>query len=156
MTYFLKTYKKHMAKAAILKDLIEDLGMSVYQFEKIIGASPSSISKAISRNSRITMDTIEKITGSIPNVSRNWLLTGMGEPLLHTPQEQPKYRKDTDSTGVSEHAVSYDNDRRKEAEQLVDEYLNLREHISQDAINIMVLKHEKDLNEIKKHLKLRG
>lgn len=148
-----------MAKAAILKELIEDLGMSVYQFEKVIGASPSSISKAISRNSRITMDTIEKITGSIPNVNRNWLLTGMGKPLTpEAPEKQATgatYKHaDSSNMHVNEPVAEYDTEKRKEAEQLVYEYLNLRERFSQDTINIMVLKHEKELNAIKKYLKL--
>ena len=71
-----------MAKSIILNDLIKTLGTNVSKFERDIDTGASTISKAISRNSELKLDIVEKILKAYPNVSRQWLITGKGQMLL--------------------------------------------------------------------------
>jgi phage repressor protein C with HTH and peptisase S24 domain len=71
-----------MPNSIILKDLIESLGMSISAFERAIGVGSSAISKAIARESGIKSDTIDKISKTFPNVSREWLETGEGDMFV--------------------------------------------------------------------------
>jgi len=79
-----------MAKALILNDLIKALNTNVSKFERDISTGASTISKAISRDSEIKLDIVEKIVMAFPSVSREWLLTGEGS--MFTEPEKP-YKK---------------------------------------------------------------
>jgi len=77
-----------MAKASILTDLINYLNIPVSTFERSINVGPSTIAKAIGRNSVIKMDTIVKIRSIYPQVSESWLQSGRGEMIANTvPQD---------------------------------------------------------------------
>ena len=62
--------------------MIKTLGTNVSKFERDIDTGASTISKAISRNSELKLDIVEKILKAYPNVSRQWLITGKGQMLL--------------------------------------------------------------------------
>lgn len=74
-----------MANSLILKSLIEKLGISINAFERAINVGNSAISKAITRESEIKDDTVEKILRTFPQVNRDWLETGEGEIFTKTP-----------------------------------------------------------------------
>jgi phage repressor protein C with HTH and peptisase S24 domain len=67
-----------MDNSLILRELINALHTNVSQFEKEINVGSSAISKAIKRNSKLTMDVITKILSRYPDVNKEWLLTGEG------------------------------------------------------------------------------
>lgn len=68
-----------MAKTAILKDLIDKLGLSINAFERAIDVGQGAIVKAIKRDADLSQLTIEKILRKFPNVSKEWLLTAEGD-----------------------------------------------------------------------------
>ena len=78
-----------MDNSLILKKLIEKLGTNVSQFEREIKVGSSAISKAITRNSKITMDVVVKILERYPQVNKDWLLTGKGSVFTAAPKETP-------------------------------------------------------------------
>ena len=71
-----------MAKSVILNNLIAALKTNVSKFERDIDTGASTISKAISRNSELKLDIVEKIVHAYPSVSRDWLLTGEGSMFV--------------------------------------------------------------------------
>jgi len=73
-----------MAKASIIKDLVDALGIAVYMFEKEIGVGNTTIGKAIERNANISPAIIEKIVLKYPNVNKMWLYSGEGSMFTDT------------------------------------------------------------------------
>ena len=65
-----------------LRFFIENEGLSVRQFESLIGSSDGKIAKFIASNSSLKSDTLIKVMEIFPHLSINWLLTGEGEMLL--------------------------------------------------------------------------
>lgn len=63
-------------------ELIERLGETIFSMEKKLELSHTRLDKAISRNSRLSSDILDKIIDKYPNVSREWLQTGQGAWLL--------------------------------------------------------------------------
>ncbi len=64
-----------------LRFFIEKEGLSVRQFESLIGSSDGKIAKFIATNSSLKSDTLTKIMEIFPHLSVSWLLTGEGEML---------------------------------------------------------------------------
>ncbi len=71
-----------MSNSFYIKQLIEELGLSVNAFEQSIGIGPSTIAKAIRNEKSIKGDSIDKILKKYPNVNPIWLETGRGEMFL--------------------------------------------------------------------------
>lgn len=71
-----------MPKAEIIKRLIDELGISIAKFERKIGVTGSSITKAIERNSEVKDETVQKIKTAFPEVNPDWLETGKGGMFL--------------------------------------------------------------------------
>lgn len=69
------------------KELIDTLGVSVSKMEKTLGLSHARLSNAISRNSEIKLDIVEKTIQHFPQVSEQWLRTGDGEMLINSTEE---------------------------------------------------------------------
>ncbi len=65
-----------------LRFFIENEGLSVRQFENLIGSSDGKIAKFIASNSSLKSDTLSKIMEIFPHLSITWLLTGEGDMLL--------------------------------------------------------------------------
>ena len=65
-----------------LKAFLELEGLSVRQFENIIGSSDGKIAKFIQTNSSLKSDTLCKIMEFFPQLSITWLLTGNGSMLI--------------------------------------------------------------------------
>ncbi len=76
-----------MPNALILKDLILKLGISTSEFERRIGVGSSTVHRAITRNSQIKTDVMDKIVKAFPQVNRNWLESGEGEMMLVSTNE---------------------------------------------------------------------
>ncbi|NCX93137.1 MAG: hypothetical protein EBX40_00460 [Gammaproteobacteria bacterium] len=70
-----------MAKALILKQLLDLKRYSVNSFEQAIGVGTGTVRKAIERNAEISIALSEKIRNKFPDVRKEWLLTGEGEML---------------------------------------------------------------------------
>lgn len=67
-----------------LQAFIEHLGLTSYQFEKVIGASKNSISIPIKNNTTVGSEILGKIFNSFPEINLAWLITGAGEMLNST------------------------------------------------------------------------
>lgn len=62
--------------------MINELGLSVAEFERICDISNGAVSK-MGDNTR--KSTLDKISNAFPRINRNWLLTGEGEMLKDKP-----------------------------------------------------------------------
>ena len=71
-----------MAKAIILNDLLDRIGMKIGTFEKEIGTSNGTIAVAMKREGDLSVKIIEKIIERFPEVNKQWLMTGEGDILL--------------------------------------------------------------------------
>ena len=58
---------------------IEELGISINQFESELGFSQGSINKIIRGNKSITSDRLQILLEKFPNLNAEWLLRGQGE-----------------------------------------------------------------------------
>lgn len=76
------TNNNNMAKATILKKLLQKLDLNIDQFEKEIGVGHSAVAKAIARGSDISDNLIRKILKRYPAVNEHWLMTGEGEVIV--------------------------------------------------------------------------
>lgn len=70
-----------MAKALIINRLLEELGIKISVLERELGLSNGTLQKAIDRQSDISTRVFEKIVEKYPDVNKDWLLTGNGEPF---------------------------------------------------------------------------
>ena len=70
-----------MAKAVIINQLIDVLGIKLTPFEAEIGVSNGTLKGAIKRDGDLTLNVIEKIIAKYPQVNREYLLTGEGAIL---------------------------------------------------------------------------
>lgn len=59
-----------------LRIIIEDEGLSVSRFEKILGVGPNSISTCLRRRSSISHHVLLGVKKHFPHYSMDWLLTG--------------------------------------------------------------------------------
>ncbi|MCM1035560.1 MAG: hypothetical protein NC038_05630 [Paludibacter sp.] len=72
-----------------LRFFLEENGLSVRQFEALIGSSDGKIAKFLSTNSTLKSDTLCKIMELFPQLSIEWLLTGKGEMLRSKDENIP-------------------------------------------------------------------
>jgi hypothetical protein len=71
-----------MAKALILRQLIDKLGLQMATFERSIGVSNATIKSAIERDSEISINVVGKIVTAYPQVNIDWLTTGKGNMFI--------------------------------------------------------------------------
>lgn len=64
-----------------LRKFLDSKGISVRQFEQMIGSSDGKIAKFMATNSSLKSDTLSKIMEVFPQLSIEWLITGEGEML---------------------------------------------------------------------------
>lgn len=69
-----------------IKELIEFKKLNISSFEKKIGAGNNSIGTIINRNSNVSGQILSKILISFKDVSADWILTGNGEMLRDSSQ----------------------------------------------------------------------
>ena len=64
-----------------LRKFLDFQGISVRQFEAMIGSSDGKIAKFMATNSSLKSDTLNKIMEVFPQLSIEWLISGEGEML---------------------------------------------------------------------------
>lgn len=64
-----------------IKQYIDFKGITIAAFEKSIGMSNASFGKCLKRGGAIGTDKLENILTIYPDISPDWLLTGMGDML---------------------------------------------------------------------------
>lgn len=67
--------------------LLNNEGLSASKFADIIGVQRSSMSHILSGRNNPSLDFIQKIMRSFPQISGDWLISGSGE--MHKNQESP-------------------------------------------------------------------
>lgn len=77
-----------------LRFFIENEGLSVRRFEEMIGSSDGKIAKFIAANSSLKSDTLQCIMEVFPQLSITWLLTGEGDMLLSSLDNNQGITKD--------------------------------------------------------------
>lgn len=87
-----------MAKAIIINQLIEKLGIKLTPFEAEIGVANGTLKGAIKRDGDLTLNVIEKIISKYPQVNKDFLITGQGEIIKED---------DWVDISLSEHDVKY-------------------------------------------------
>ena len=76
-----------------INELINNEGIKITSLERKIGASQGVLSRAIRKNSTISIDWVIKILEKFPLYDANWLLTGKGNMLKEgadAPHLEPK------------------------------------------------------------------
>lgn len=71
-----------------IEELSKHEGITIGALEKKIGASKGVLSRAIAKGTDIQAKWIELLVENYPNYSTEWLLTGKGDMLKPTAQEQ--------------------------------------------------------------------
>lgn len=71
-----------------IEELSKHEGITISALEKKIGASKGVLSRAIAKGTDIQAKWIELLVENYPNYSTEWLLTGKGDMLKPTAQEQ--------------------------------------------------------------------
>ena len=82
-----------MPKALIYNIIAEKKNVSINRLETLLGASHGSIRKAIERDADIKSSTLEKIVSTFPDINKEWLYSGVGEPFTE-PQPPAKAEKE--------------------------------------------------------------
>lgn len=97
-----------------INQLLNSEGLSASKFADIIGVQRSSMSHILSGRNNPSLDFIQKIMRSFPNISGDWLISGSGEmtknqapvslfeevikdenPAPYPTSQPPKLKKDT-------------------------------------------------------------
>jgi len=99
-----------MAKANILKPLLEKMRYSIHEFEKEIGVKRSRLDNAIRRNSDLNSEIINLIVAKFPTISRNYLLTEEGEMFITNTNKIPQSQVQKDKNqSLDLHVDDYRN-----------------------------------------------
>lgn len=76
-----------------LEEFIRNQGISVRSFEQVISASDGMIRRAINNKTDIQSKWLSKIADNYPQLNLNWLITGKGEMIISTLNEEVKEEK---------------------------------------------------------------
>lgn len=76
-----------------LRLLLDLFNMKAGQFSRELGISETTIRNYIDRTSKPSSDVIEKIVKTYSNVNLEWLVTGLGNPLLGRNRDYEKNPK---------------------------------------------------------------
>lgn len=70
--------------------IINKIGENVNSFSGKIGVTRSTIAGAISRNKGVNTDLVQKISDVFPSINIEWLITGQGEMLKPTSENNSR------------------------------------------------------------------
>lgn len=71
-----------------IQAIIDNEQMSASRFAEVIGVQRSSVSHIISGRNNPSLDFVQKIINSFPNINTNWLLTGKGNMYINDAKEK--------------------------------------------------------------------
>lgn len=99
-----------------LKELIDTLGLTAARFSELHGVSQVSMSKMLSGDTKPSLDTIEKICLANPKISAEFLIRGVGFPLIDEKLKEPADTNETLRTifEIQAHINSFLVDKTKE------------------------------------------
>lgn len=116
-----------------INELINNEGIKITSLERKIGASQGVLSRAIRKNSTISIDWVIKILEKFPLYNANWLLTGKGNMLKEgadSPHLEPKNWIEDD---LSRYEGSHDRAALERVGLRLDEICKVR-NISYDTL----------------------
>lgn len=112
-----------------IKQLIDNEGITVRAFEKLISASNGLIRKAITNNSDIQSKWLEPIVDNFPQYNVEWLITGKGEMLK---SDAYPANKDLSKESVVNNSKE-DYTKNKSVEKLIDIVQSQQDVIKEQA-----------------------
>lgn len=120
-----------------INELIDNEGINITSLERKIGASQGVLSRAIRKNSTISIDWVIKILEKFPLYNANWLLTGKGNMLKEgadAPHLEPKNWIEDD---LSRYEGSHDRAALERIGLRLDEICKVRNISYSDLANLL-------------------
>ena len=80
-----------------IREIMEGRGMSQLAFSSFVGIAPATLSSIFNGRTKPTINIVEAIKKSIPEISTDWLLFGSGSMY----EEASRGQRDGESSGVT-------------------------------------------------------
>ncbi len=110
--------------------LIESKNMTQSDFASKTGISPSALTQLKNKEGNLSIDNVIKIKIAFPNVSYDWLISGVGEMCEHTDDSQkPNLFSKIDSTTSMPNNHSYNiesNSPKTESLEKIEQHIDNR------------------------------
>lgn len=145
-----------------IKELALHEGITIGALERAIGASKGVLSRAISNGTDIQSKWIQAIVENYPQYSAQWLLTGIGEMTIDTPNAYNEAPKDDTELSKLESSSTLVNVPLEVHNNMIDLYEdkiqskdqeigNLREEIGKLKATIEIMEKEKAAKNIQSY-----
>jgi hypothetical protein len=74
-----------LTDAQKMQMILDELGLSSYRLTQELSLSASAVYHVISGKNQLSMNLVNKICTTYPEVNKKFLLKGIGEPLIEKP-----------------------------------------------------------------------
>ena len=113
-----------------LKQIIDYYNITTNNFSQKIGVSEGAIRKAITQNTTLRSDTLDKISQNFADINIDWLVTGRGEMLRNTTTANNQDNDDKVSR-----LITILQDTLAEKDKQIDQLLKIINRISSNTNN---------------------
>lgn len=110
-----------------LKQVIENKGYSVQTFEVKCSITHGVLHKYFRENGTITMQNIQKISDTFPDINMHWLITGKGS-MIYDNYIEPKFNEENQSEKLLRTIIDYKQQIINQLQERIDKqdhYLNI-------------------------------